>query len=436
MSSLTQAEKRFSLPTYETFAFLMYVFGVAMTALGPIFHYVGWTFALISIVYGRIRYKAPFLVKLQPEGRKIICFLVLFLLWSMFAHIPYVESFYIWGKGASIPLEFLTGLYLAMRLINTSKKRNIFGLAVVAVNLVFCFDVMFRPDFQILGWNGSLDNGNAVALYSLLTMPFFFCYAFWFFKNNILMKYFICTTSLLLIFFSFSSGAWTAAFFQILIFVYYSLMLKKISIKTLGVFLILFGIAMTLFFCFCGKGYSSFFKREINQITSINNSDVLTNYRIYTWKAGIVLASEHLILGNGWATFEDNFRNKFNYLKEKIKYSGSESFVQPHNMYISILYAGGLPALFLFLIAFVLSTKKSWSGLRHDLICSGDIPWHLVCFILMVSMAIYGTNGDVFEARRDISVIYWACWGLLIAMPESEQRSDKGDKNENFTLCG
>ncbi len=30
----------------------------------------------------------------------------------------------------------------------------------------------------------------------------------------------------------------------------------------------------------------------------------------------------------------------------------------------------------------------------------------------MVSMAIYGTNGDIFEARRDVSVIFWACWGF------------------------
>jgi NADH:ubiquinone oxidoreductase subunit 6 (subunit J) len=104
-------------------------------------------------------------------------------------------------------------------------------------------------------------------------------------------------------------------------------------------------------------------------------------------------------------------------------------------MYISILYAGGIPALFLFLIAFVLSAKKSWSGLRHDAINSGNIPWHLVCFILMVSMAIYGTNGDVFEARRDISVIFWACWGLLLAIPDHAELSDKGDNIEDPALC-
>lgn len=424
-----------SLLTYETFAFWVYILGVAMTAFGPVIHYISWAFALASLVYGRIRYNFPLSVKLQPESRKIIYFLLFFLLWSMFAHLPHANSFYFWGKGASIPLEFLTGLYLAMRLIATSERRKVFGLALVAVNLIFCFDVMFRPSFQILGWNASLDNGNAVALYSLLTMPFFFCYAFWFFEKNILIKYFLCTTSLLLIFFSFSSGAWTTAFFQILIFTYYSLKLKKVSIKGLGVFLVFFGVLLTVFFCTYGKEYLSFFKREIDQLTSINNSEVLTTGRIYSWKAGIVLASDHLITGNGWGTFEKNFIENIKYLKKKINYNGTENFVHPHNMYISILYSGGIPALFLFMIAFVLSLKKSWSGVRDDAIYTDDIPWHLICFILMVSMAIYGTNGDVFEARRDIGVIFWACWGLLLVMPKSDQFSSKGDKIENPSLC-
>lgn len=435
MNSMSEAGKRLHTITYETFAFWVYVLGVAMTAFGPVIHYISWALALASLVYGRIRYNSPLSVKLQPESRKIIYFLVFFLLWSMFAHVAYVDSFYIWGKGASIPFEFLTGLYLAMRLIDTSEKRKAFGLAVVAVNFIFCFDVMFRPSFQILGWNASLDNGNAVALYSLLTMPFFFCYAFWFFEKNILIKYFLCTTSLLLIFFSFSSGAWTAAFFQIMIFIYYSLKIKKLSIKALGIFLVFFGVLLAVFFCSYGKEYLSYFKREINQLTSINNSEVLTTNRIYTWKAGIVLSSDHLISGNGWGTFEENFVEKFEYLKEKIKYNGTEIFVQPHNMYISILYAGGIPALFLFMIAFALSLKKSWSGLRRDAIYTDEIPWHLICFILLVSMAIYGTNGDVFEARRDIGVFFWACWGLLLVMPESDQFSSKGGKNENPSLC-
>ena len=58
--------------------------------------------------------------------------------------------------------------------------------------------------FFVLGWNSSLDNGNAVALYSVLTMPIFFCYAFWYYKNNILIKYILSMTSVLFIIFSFS----------------------------------------------------------------------------------------------------------------------------------------------------------------------------------------------------------------------------------------
>ncbi len=51
-------------------------------------------------------------------------------------------------------------------------------------------------------------------------------------------------------------------------------------------------------------------KEIIDQITSINNSEVLTNSRIYTWKAGIHFASDNIIAGNGWATFEESFRKE------------------------------------------------------------------------------------------------------------------------------
>ncbi len=85
--------QRLSLLTYETFAFWIYTLGVAMTAFGPVAHYIGWFLALLSIVYGRIRYNAPLAVKLERDSRQIIYFLFFFLLWSMFAHIPYVDSF-------------------------------------------------------------------------------------------------------------------------------------------------------------------------------------------------------------------------------------------------------------------------------------------------------------------------------------------------------
>jgi len=430
MTSLSKAGIRFSSLTYETFAFWAYVLGVAMTAFGPIIHYISWFLVLVSLIYGKIRYGAPLSVKLQPESKKIIFSLVLFLLWSMFASVMYFESFYLWGKGSSIPLEFLTGLYLAMRLIDSSERRKIFGLAIVAVNLFFCFDVMFRPYFSILGWNSSLDNGNAVSCYGLLMMPFFFCYAFWFFENKVVIKYSLCLASLMLIVFSFSSGGWLTSFFQIIIFICYSIAIKKISIRNLSLYLVIILILLTTSTHLLGKEYSALFKREFDQMTAINDMQTLTTSRIYSWKSGILLAGDHLIAGNGWGTFEDDFVKNLKYLKEKTEYDGTECFTHPHNMYISILYAGGLPALFLFMTAFVLSIVKSWRGLKKGGLKEG-IPWYLICFILMISMGVYGTNGDIFEARRDIAVFFWASWGVLLMLPEPCLQKAEANQNEN-----
>lgn len=427
MSIQSEAEKRFSLPTYETFAFWVYVLGVAMTALGPIAHYIGWTFALISLVYGRIRYKTPLSIKLQPEGRKIFYFLVFFLLWSMFAHIPHIDSFYTWGKGASIPLEFITGLYLAMRLINTSERRKAFGLTVVAINLVFCFDVMFRPDFSVLGWNASLDNGNSVASYSLLLMPFFFCYAFWYFEKNILLKYLLCLTSILLIIFSFSSGGWITAAVQLIIFATYAASSKKINLKSVIVLVVGSLLILSIIFYVLGKGPVDSMKRELVQMMSFNNVDVLTTNRKDIWNVSLLMAKVHPVLGSGWTTFGTVFEKKRNEMADVLSQSLEKHISHPHNMCLSIVYSGGIPALLFFMIAYVLSIKKSWSGVRDE-IDSDEIPWNLICYISLVSILIYGTNGDVFEGRRDVSVIFWAVWGLLLVIPGKSQSSHISDK--------
>ena len=419
--------QRLSLLTYETFAFWIYTLGVAMTAFGPVAHYIGWFLALLSIVYGRIRYNAPLAVKLERDSRQIIYFLFFFLLWSMFAHIPYVDSFYTWGKGASIPLEFLTGLYLAMRLINTSDKRKVFGLAVVAVNLVFCFDVMFRPDFFMLGWNASLDNGNSVASYSLLLMPFFFCYAFWYFEKNIVLKYLLCLTSILLIIFSFSSGGWVTAAVQLAIFGFYASVSKKTNLKSVILFIGASFLLLSVIFSVFGKGPVDSMKRELVQMMSFHDVDVLTTNRKDIWKVSLLMAKVHPVLGSGWTTFGTVFEKKRNNMAEMLSQSLEEHISHPHNMYLSILYSGGFPALFFFMIAYVLSLKKSWSGVRYEVV-SNEIPWHLICLISLVSISIYGTNGDVFEGRRDVSVIFWAVWGLLLVIPGRSQSFHISDK--------
>ena len=419
--------QRLSLLTYETFAFWIYTLGVAMTAFGPVAHYIGWFLALLSIVYGRIRYNAPLAVKLERDSRQIIYFLFFFLLWSMFAHIPYVDSFYTWGKGASIPLEFLTGLYLAMRLIDTSDKRKVFGLAVVAVNLVFCFDVMFRPDFFMLGWNASLDNGNSVASYSLLLMPFFFCYAFWFFEKKIILQYFLSLTSILLIIFSFSSGGWITAAVQMVIFAFYATASKKTTIRSVVILIIgLFFLLFTIVSVF-DNGPIASFKREIEQIMSFNDINAFTNSRKDIWNVSLFMTKIHPVTGSGWTTFRTVFEKERINMEGAISQSLEHDVSHPHNMYLSILYSGGFPALFFFMIAYVLSLKKSWSGVRYEVV-SNEIPWHLICLISLVSISIYGTNGDVFEGRRDVSVIFWAVWGLLLVIPGRSQSFHISDK--------
>lgn len=419
---------------HEKFAFWIYTLGVATTAFGPIAHYIGWVFALSALIYGRIRYQTPLSVKLDKESRRILVFLILFLAWSMFAHVPSIDSFYVWGKGASIPLEFMTGLYLAMRLIDTPEKRKKFGLAVIAVNAVFCYDVMFRPYFHFIGWNASLDNGNAVALYALFMMPIFFCYAFWVFEKNSLLKYFLCLTSMLLVVFSFSSGGWSAAALQALIFVFYAIAGKRMKFRSLLLLSAALILVFILLLTVLGRGPFDSLKREYEQIISFNDLESFTTHRTDTWRAAVFMAKDHLVGGCGWATFEASFEKNRKNMAAMLKYKWPMPIAHPHSMYLSILYAGGLPSLLFFMAAFLLSLKRSWPRAGHK-DTRDAIPWRLICFMLLASQVVYGTNGDVFAARRDIAAFFWACWGLLLVMPIPTLCLDRENNDEDTALC-
>ncbi len=78
MNSISETGRPFALLNYETFAFWAYTVGVATTAFGPIAHYIGWTFALASLIYGKLRYNSSLSVNLGSESKRIMIFLVLF----------------------------------------------------------------------------------------------------------------------------------------------------------------------------------------------------------------------------------------------------------------------------------------------------------------------------------------------------------------------
>ena len=112
---------------YEKYAFYLFILGVSLTALGPAAHYIGVGIAFLLIVYGRLRYRD----KMWRMPGTVYDFRVLAvtsaaLIWSMTANALSAPSFYMFGKSASVSLEFLITILLTLRLLGSDAARDRF----------------------------------------------------------------------------------------------------------------------------------------------------------------------------------------------------------------------------------------------------------------------------------------------------------------------
>ena len=93
-----------------------------------------------------------------------------------------------------------------------------------------------------------------------------------------------------------------------------------------------------------------------------------------------------------------------------------------HNMYIELAFSGGLPAMILFMTAFIILFISTWRGRN---VVEEGIPWNLILSVLLAGQLVYCLTGDVFEARRDIAVIFWTSLGIASVLPKSALKCGK-----------
>ncbi len=80
--------------------------------------------------------------------------------------------------------------------------------------------------------------------------------------------------------------------------------------------------------------------------------------RLNLWKTSVRMAADHPLFGIG----QDNFTLAF----EKYRVEGFyDTFVHPHNDYLSVLVHGGFPALVAFLSMWLIVLKRGWKAWRH-----------------------------------------------------------------------
>lgn len=401
---------------YESLALFAFALATSFTVLGPVFHYTGWGIALLALIYGKIKYNANLFGAVDKSSKCILGILLLYLVWSMFANAFTADSFYYWGKSASVPLELLISITLAIRLLNKEAGRRKFAIVFLTINTLIVIGLIIIEAFNIVSPLHGLLNQNIIGLYSVIVMPVFFCTAFWFCKNS-LCRVLLLSVSSLLIITSFSSGPLLTATLQGIIIIFYAIREKHLDFKLLTKCFVVLLISLIGLNFISGDKVLPRFKQEFEQIFAINDTDSFTSKRNRAWSATFFMIKQRPILGHGRALFNKRYDDNLQaFIKNDIVKADEIIYAHPHSMYLGSLFDSGVLGLVLILLAFIFSIRKAWILLHRSCTKKEIVPWAVLGLSLLVGQLLYGIIGDIFESRNDIAPIFWAFWGILLSL--------------------
>lgn len=401
----------------ETSLQYIYILSVALSPLGPVFHYSLWGVCAVLIVWRALVDKASLRVNLPPLGKNIFLLLTAFTLWSIFVSLLTFTGVQGWGRNATVPLEMWLGMYLAARTLNSPESRGKFVKIFVAVSAIILLGNVLRAA-QIISYfpNNSLRQSNSIGALALLLFPTFSGYVLWSLRDSPFKKLLATTVVGVALIISFSSGAWLGAASGGIVLLWYSLKYRKLHplfcvVAAVMIVAVCAGVNVTTH----GRFYKDFI-REITQITSVDNIDRLTTGRNRIWRAAKHLISERPLTGQGGSEFELKYIEVYKKYGKALALGNMDAVDHPHSTYLYLAYIGGLPALAIFLLAMLLALKKSITLANDER--NVLFPWGVTIAMLIVVILVYGTNGDIFQGRRDISVMVWCIFGVLCVMKE------------------
>lgn len=402
----------------ETALRCAYFLSVAFSPLGPVVHYTLWSICLLILLYELVARKTSLKLEgVSPCGWAIFALLSAAALWTMAAGLFSFQQITSYGRNVTPLLEVVFGAYLAMRTMRGEKARRQFVYVFLAASVVIMLGNILRA-VGLLSYfpNRSLMQTNSLGGLGLLLFPPVVCGAFWSVGEKWWIKLPLVLSVCYVVLLSFSSGAWLSTFLGALVLAYYILRSKKLTVR----FCVLFLTA----FLACGAACNMLtqgkqmrlLQRELGQITAIGDVDKLTTYRSQIWTAAWQFIKERPVLGHGG----ESFFSKYAALRgdrQKAKELGLtwRSADQPHSLYLYLLYIGGVPALVLFVAALLAALARMIPLARRE----KDVffPWAAASVALLVEILTYGTNGDVLQGRRDISVLVWFFFGVMAVLP-------------------
>ncbi len=358
----------------------------------------------------------------RGEDAKIFCLTAAALLWSIFANAVSAPSFYLFGKSAGVSLEFLLTIMLTLRLLDSDGSRDFFLKCVVGANALISLTVVARVFYGFHALNGAMANGNVIGLYSLLVAPFFFGYALYT-PASFISRLVLYSLSAATVFCSFSSGAWIAAVFEIAaLLLCFVITRRRFSPKEILAAVLFIAVAGSLVLLPRQETAVRLMNRELAQLRAVDDPGRFTTHRVGIWRSALYFIGKRPLTGYGRSTFRINYAACENLFIEKGFVAEDEQlYTHPHNMYLNILYDAGLPAFILFGAALLLLSRKLFLRLRKGGEPSRELMWTVIGAVSVAGQLAWGLSNDVFDQRRDLAVIFWVLYSLLIICPRGQK---------------
>ena len=385
-----------------------FYFSLFFDPWGPIPRYLGWLFCIIGIV-GLFILRSPELRRpvLDPAVKIIIYIMII---WSVFTTLLNFYGWYHFGKGISNPLEAVFGIWLTAFVVSkegTGRFQKVWWASSVLI-----FAACILQAVNVLKFN-VFSHHNTLGLYAVMTLPMSLNFAVRRYDSMLLhvISSLTVVLNLIALFLSFSSGPWLVGGIEILLFLIIARPGKYGLFKGLLIPLLITAL-LGFSFALSQPTYLDLFKREISQLISFSGDfSKFTTNRTRIWEKTAHLISQKPITGWGWIRYKTLFlMSNF----EAIPGVGIP--VEPHNMYIQLLTYGGFPLL---IVVVGLMLRGAWLAWMKFKSCKGENKYlYAAVLATILAILVYSMGGSVFAARQKIGFLFWALYGIAVALPE------------------
>ncbi|EHM13853.1 MULTISPECIES: O-antigen ligase family protein [Jonquetella] len=413
-------------------AFWLLALGAGLSAFRPVAHYAPWGIALLLVLVQRVLWRVPLTPRFSPGGRRLFLFVCLLTVWCAIGpalgtpETPVGE----WVHGWSFFLDFLVGTWLSARLCGSldrqQKLRWVLFAGFLVISAVYCTRPLFFRD-------GYMNNGDDLGYWGLLISLVVYdrgldvlgwkLAGFWKRAGQVLFSAACCIVGTGVTFLSFSLGAWGIAAIQAGILLLLSRLPWK---KVLDAFIALSLVAALWTVILQMPRFHDIAEMshlEVVQATALkdNNARNFTSGRSTIWRV-----TSELVRQKPWTGRANNFASEYsrlaNEMTKQFHFLPKDlTATYSHNLYLDLLYRGGVPALLIFAFFIGGSIWLAWSILKK----SPGNRWAIMIFAFTTSQLAFSLVNSFFQFRRDMGCVTWVIFGVLTVLRSGEAEPEQ-----------